>query len=134
MTTYGINIGVPQLVLTLLANIETVMKSKYSHEFRLAMHAICKKYTYNHVHDAASLQTILTELAGADGVRVLKDAPAPSAGTAHSMADSVSFLHSTMDGGDTNLEYTKSAYGATSTSELLEEERKPRGWDRNKDK
>jgi hypothetical protein len=76
----------------------------------------------------------LTELAGADGVRVLKDAPTPSAGTAHSVADSVSFLHAMMDGGDTNLEYTKSAYGATSTSESSEEERKPRGHDRNKDK
>ncbi len=98
------------------------------------MHTICKKYTYNHVHNAASLQTILTELAGADGVRVLKDAPAPSTGTAHSVADLVSFLHSMMDGGDTNLEYTKSAYGTTSTSESLEEERKPRGCNHNKDK
>jgi hypothetical protein len=134
MATYGITIGVPQLVLTLLANIKTAKKSKYDHEFCLAMHAIRKKYTYNQVHDAASLQTILTELAGANGVRVLKDAPAPSAGTAHSVADSVSFLHSMMDGGGTNLDYTKSVYGATSTSNLLEEERKPRGRDRNKDK
>jgi hypothetical protein len=134
MATYSITIGIPQLMLTLLANIKTATKSKYGHEFHSAMHAIRKKYTYNHVHDATSLQTILTELAGADRVRVLKDAPAPSAGTAYSMADSVSFLHSMMDGGDTYLDYTKSAYGATSTSELSEEERKPRGRDRNKDK
>ncbi len=134
MATYGVTIGVPQLMLTLLANIETATKSKYGHEFRLAMHAIRKKYTYNHVHNAASLQIILTELAGADGVRVLKDAPAPSAGTVHSMANLVSFLHAIMDGGETNSEYTKSMYGATSTSELLGEERKPRGRDRNKDK
>jgi hypothetical protein len=98
------------------------------------MHAIRKKYMYNHVHDAASLQTILTELAGANKVRVLKDAPAHSAGTAHSVANLVSFLHSMIYGGETNLEYTKSAYGATSTSELSEEERKPCGRDRNKDK
>jgi hypothetical protein len=58
MATYGITIGVPQLVLTLSANIETATKSKYGYEFRSAMHAIRKKYTYNHVHDAASLQTI----------------------------------------------------------------------------
>ncbi len=134
MATYGITIGIPQLVLMLLANIKTATKFKYGHEFRLVMHAIHKKYTYNHVHDAASLQTILTELAGADGVRVLKDTPAPSAGAAHSVADSVSFLHSMMDGGDTNSECTKSAYGATSTSELLEEEHKPRERDRDKDK
>ncbi len=126
MATYGITIGIPQLVLTLLANIKTAMKSKYSHEFCSAMHAMRKKYTYNHVHNAASLQTILTKLAGANGVRVLKDAPAPSAGRAHSMANSVSFLYSMMDKGDTNSEYTKSTYGATATSELSEEERKPR--------
>jgi hypothetical protein len=134
MATYGIIIGVLQLVLTLLANIKTATKSKYIHKFCLAMHAIRKKYTYNHVHNAASLQTILTELAGANGVGVLKDAPTPSNETVHSVADSVSFLHSMMDGGDTNSEYTKSAYGATSTSESSEEEHKPRGHNCNKDK
>jgi hypothetical protein len=95
------------------------------------MHAIRKKYAYNHVHDATSLQEILHELAGADGVRVLKDAPAPSTGSAHSVADSVSFLHSLMDGNDSDSEYTESAYGTTSDSSSSEE-RKPRG--RNRDK
>jgi hypothetical protein len=134
MATYGITIGIPQLVLMLLANNESAMKSKYCHEFRWAMHAIHKKYTYNHVHNAASLQTILTELAGANGVWVLKDAPIPSAGTAYSVANLVSFLHSMMDGGDTNSEYTESTYGATATSELSKEECKPRRRDHNKDK
>ncbi len=86
IATYGIIIGNPQLTLTLLANIETATKSDYGCKFCSAMHAICKKYTYNHVHDTASLQIILKELAGADGVRVLKDAPAPGTGTAHSVA------------------------------------------------
>ncbi len=134
MATYGFTMGVPQLGLTHLANIKTATTSKYGHKFCLAMHTIRKKYTYNHVHNAESLQTILTELAGADEVRVLKDAPVPSAGTVHSVADPVSFLHSMMDGGDTNLEYAKSAYGATSTGESLEEERKPHRCDHNKDK
>ena len=74
------------------------------------------------------------ELAGADGVRVLKDAPTPSTGTAHSVANSVSFLHSMMDGDDSNLEYTESVYGATSNSKSPEEERKPYGHNRKKDK
>jgi hypothetical protein len=125
MAMYGIVIGVPQLVLTLLANIKPTAKANYGHRFCSAMHVICKKYTYNHVHDAASLQIILMELAGANGVRVLKDAPAPSAGMAHSVANSVSFLHSMMDGDDSNSKYTKSVYGATSNSESPEEERKP---------
>ena len=98
------------------------------------MHVICKKYKYNPMHDATSLQIILMELVGVDGVRVPKDAPAPCAGTAHSVADSVSFLHSMMDGDDSNSEYTELAYGATSNSNLLEEARKPRGHDRKKDK
>ena len=77
MATYGITIGVPQFVLRLLTNIETLTKSKYGHELHLAMHAIREKYTYNHMHNATSLQTILTELAGADGMRVLKKGSCP---------------------------------------------------------
>jgi len=71
MATSGIVIGIPQLMLTLLANIKTATKSDYGCEFCSAMHAIRKKYAYNHVHDVTSLQTILTELAGANGVRTL---------------------------------------------------------------
>jgi hypothetical protein len=71
MATCGIVIGVPQLMLTLLANIETASKSDYGREFCSAMHAIRKKYAFNHAHDATSLQTILTELVGADGLRTL---------------------------------------------------------------
>jgi hypothetical protein len=67
-------------------------------------------------------------------MRVLKDAPAPSTGTVHSVADSVSFLYSMMDSDDSNSEYTELAYGATSNSKLSEEERKPRGCDCKKDK
>jgi hypothetical protein len=88
------------------------------------MHTIRKKYAYNHVHDATSLQTILTELVGADGVRVLRDAPAPNAGTAHSVPNSVSFLNSMMLNSDTDSEYTESAYGATSDSGSSEQKRK----------
>jgi hypothetical protein len=134
MATYGIVIGIPQLTLTLLANIESATKSDYGREFRSAMHAILKKYTYNHVHDAMSLQTILTELAGADGVRTLKDAPAPNAGTAHSVANSVSFLNSMMLNSDTDSEYTESAYGASSDSGSSEERRKSKKTKKLKDR
>ncbi len=89
------------------------------------MHAIRKKYTYNHVHDATLLQTILMELVGANGVRALKDAPAPNAGTAHSVADSVSFLKTIMNS-NTDSEYTESAHGASSDSGSSEERHKSR--------
>ncbi len=125
MAMYGIVIGIPQLTLTLLANIKTVTKSDYGREFCSAMQAIRKKYTYNHVHDATLLHFILKELAGADGVRVLKDALVPGTGTMHLVAESVSYLQAMM-GEDTNFAYTKSAYGVSSDSDSSKEERKPR--------
>jgi hypothetical protein len=97
------------------------------------MHAIRKKYTYNHVHDATLLPTILMELAGADGVRTLKDAPAPNAGAAHSVANSVSFLNSMMNI-DSKSDYTESAYGASSDSGSSEERRKSRKCENKKAK
>ncbi len=124
MATCSIIIGIPQLMLTLLANIETATKSNYGHEFHLAMHAIRKKYTYNHVHDATLLQFILEELTGANGIRILKDAPAPGTGTVHLVAKSVSYLQAMM-GKDTNSTHTKSVYGISSDSNLSEEEHKP---------
>ncbi len=116
MATYGIVIGIPQLTLTLLANIETATKSDYGRKFCSAMHAIRKKYAYNHVHDATSLQTILTELAGADRVRALKDAPEPNATTGRSVTNSISFLNSMMNNDTTASKYTKSAYGSAPTA------------------
>jgi hypothetical protein len=97
------------------------------------MQAICKKYTYNHVHDATLLQDIMKELAGADGVRELKDTPAPGTGTVHSVADSVSYLQAMMDA-NTDTDYSESAYAATSDSNLSKEMHKPRGRKRHKSK
>jgi hypothetical protein len=112
MATYGIVIGIPQLTFTLLANIKTATKSDYGREFCSDMHAICKKYAYNHVHDAMSLQTVLTELVGANGVRALKDAPAPNATTGRSVTNSISFLNTMINDNTATSEYTKSAYSA----------------------
>jgi hypothetical protein len=97
------------------------------------MQAICKKYTYNHVHDATLLQDIMKELAGANGVRKLKDTPALRTGTAHSVANSVSYLSAMMDA-DTDTDYSESAYAAMSNSKSYKETRKPRGCKRHKSK
>jgi hypothetical protein len=130
MAMYGIAISIPQLTLTLIANIENTTKAQYGREFWLAMQAICKKYTYNHVHNATLLQDILKELTGADRVRKLKDTPAPGTGTAHSVADSVSCLQAMMDA-DMDTDYSESAYDAMSDSDLSKETcKKPRGHDR----
>jgi hypothetical protein len=124
MATYDIVIGIPQLTLTLLANIERATKSDYGCKFCSAMHAIRKKYAYNHVHDVTSLQTFLTELAGADGVRALKDAPAQNATTGRSVANSISFLNTMMNNNTAASKYTESAYGASSDSGSSEEQPK----------
>ncbi len=131
MATYGIVIGIPQLTLMLLADIESATKYDYGHEFCSAMHTIRKKYTYNHVHDATLLQFILKELVGADGVRVLKEAPAPGTGTMHLVAKSIYYLQAMM-GEDTNSPYTKLAYGVSSDSDSSKGERKPRACKRKK--
>ena len=85
------------------------------------MQTIRKSYPYNHVHDTKSLQVILKELSGADGVQELKEAPAPSAGAAHSVTDSVTFLHNMMMDADTDSEYTEAAYGVGTDSDSSEE-------------
>ncbi len=124
MVTYGIVIGIPQLTLMLLANIEMATNSNYGCKFCLAMHTIRKKYTYNHVHDRTLLQIILKDLAGANGMQVFKDALAPGAGTVHLVAELVSYLQAMM-GEDTNSTYTKLAYSMSSGSDSSEEKRKP---------
>ncbi len=68
----------------------------------------------------------MKELAGADGVRKLKDAPAPGTGAAHSVANLVSYLSAMMDA-NTDMDYSESVYAATSNSESYKEMRKPRG-------
>ncbi len=133
MTTYGIALSIPQLTLTLLANIENATKAKYGRKFQSAMQAIHKKYTYNHVHNVTLLQDIMKELAGADGVPELKDAPAPGTGTAHSVANSVSYLSAMMDA-DTDTNYSESAYAAMSDSKSYKEMHKPRGREQYKSK
>ncbi len=97
------------------------------------MKAIRKKYTYNHVHGATLLQDIMKELAGADGVRELKDAPAPGTVTAHSIADSVSYL-SAMMGADMDTDNSESAYAATSDRKSYKVTCKPRGREQHKSK
>jgi hypothetical protein len=97
------------------------------------MQAICKKYMYNHVHDATLLQDIMKDLAGADRVHKLRDASAPGTGTAHSVANLVSYLQAMMNA-DMGTDYLESANAATSNSDSSKEMRKPRGRERHKSK
>ena len=85
MQSYGINVDETQLALILLANIETAASEDFGREFRPALQTIRRRFPYNFVHDATSLQEMLTELAGADAVRKLKDAPPPTQGAANAV-------------------------------------------------
>jgi hypothetical protein len=105
------------------------MDANFDQQCRL----FAKKNMYNHVHNVTLLQDIMKELAGADGVRELKDAPAPGTGTAHSVVDSVSYLSAMMDV-DTDTDYSESACAATSNSKSYKETCKPRGCKQHKSK
>eukprot|EP00804_Cyclotella_cryptica_P011508 CCRYP_017067-RA/>CCRYP_017067-RA protein AED:0.60 eAED:0.30 QI:0/0/0/0.5/0/0.5/2/0/565 len=95
MTAYGITINDSQLALVLLANIDVVTGHDWGRdwgrEFCPTLQTIHRKYTYNHAHDATTVAAILKELAGADGVRKLNNAPAPT-GTANAVSNPVSLL------------------------------------------
>ena len=82
---FGITPGDPELMLVLLANIHFAKEQAWGHEFRAAMAAIRKQYTYDHVHDVASTKFILKELAGADELRNMKLAPAPNVNQANAV-------------------------------------------------
>jgi hypothetical protein len=57
------------------------------------MQSICTKCAYSYKHDNALLKVIMTELAKADLVRTLKDAPAPGTATENSVADTIKQLN-----------------------------------------
>ena len=56
------------------------------------MQSIRTKYAYNYKHDKATLKVILIELAKADSVWTLKDAPPPGTATANSVGDTIEQL------------------------------------------
>jgi hypothetical protein len=89
MTAYRITIDDSQLALVLLTNIDVATGHDWGREFRPTLQTIRRKYAYNHVHDAATVAAILKELAGADGVRKINDAPSPTR-TANAVSNQVS--------------------------------------------
>jgi hypothetical protein len=91
LTSYGITIDNTQLALILLANIDTAASNEWGREFRPTLQTIRRRYAYNHVHDTTSISDMFQELAGANGVQKLADAPAPS-GNANAVNKQVSLL------------------------------------------
>ena len=94
MHSYGIVVDDTQLALVLLANIELATSEAWGREFRPALQTIRRAYAYNFAHTNDSLTVILRELAGADGVRKLNEAPSASTGAANAVTDQISYLTS----------------------------------------
>ena len=94
MKTYRIEVSTPQIVPTLMASIEIAACKEFGQEFRPALQYIRARYTYSHIHDDASLKDILQELAKADSVQTLKDAPAP--GTANTVTTMLKKMQTTI--------------------------------------
>lgn len=114
VVSYGITYDDTAIALTLLANIEYATHNDWGREFRPALQDIRKKYKYNHKHDAQSIAFMLSELAAADAVRTLSDAPEPSNESANSVAESVSLLQQMMQANDN---YEESAFAVQSDSD-----------------
>ena len=105
----------------LLANIEMATKHKYGQEFQSAMQSICTKYAYKYKHDNALLKVIMTELAKADSVRTLKDAPTPGTATANSVADTIEQLK-TMTGDVMQKNMTRTTQCWTTTQRMVQKQ------------
>ena len=106
------------MTLILLANIHHAKEQEWGQEFRAAMSAIQKKYSYNHVHDATSMAYILKELAGADELRAMKLAPAPNINKANAVGKYRSILQNANDSWDRESSYADlSSYDGSDSSQ-----------------
>ena len=110
---YGINVSTPQVVLTIMANIELAARKAFGREFRPALQNILTKYTYSHTHDYVLLKEILQELAKANLVCTLKDAPTPSAVNAVTTILEKMHITNNYDSSKDD-DYTESSLGASS--------------------
>jgi hypothetical protein len=109
LAAHGTPLTPAHIALIVMANIEHAEKHPYGRDFRPALQAIRAKYSCNHEHDDSSLKFILAELAKADTVRSLREAPAPD------QANDVSFVrYEIEDSSDDDNTYVDSAYTATS--------------------
>ena len=120
LQSYGITVDAATRVLTISANIENAMQHDWGRELRPAMQTIRQKYAYNHKHDDASLQDILTILAGADSVRILREAPEPSNyESAKAVSDSYALLQQMLQ--QTTPDYEEQAFAANSSGSESDE-------------
>jgi hypothetical protein len=75
MHSYGIIVNDTQLALVLLTNIKLIASEEWGPEFWPALQTIWHTNAYDYVPTGISITTILLELAGANGIRKLIEAP-----------------------------------------------------------
>ena len=61
----------------ILAEANDAARELWGREIETAVAKLRRTYTYNHAHDVTSVATILKELAGANAVRNMMEAPVP---------------------------------------------------------
>ena len=113
--SYGIKVDNALLVLTIFANIEKAVTHEWGREFRPAMQVIRTKYNYDYEHDDASLSDILLQLAAADSIRNMKEAPEPEIGAAHSVNEQLTLLQQMIQ--QEHTDYEEEAMGVKSDSD-----------------
>ena len=87
------------------------------------MQVIRTKYNYDYEHDEASLADILLQLAAADSIHNMKEAPELEVGAAHAVQDQLTLLQQMMQ--QEHNDYEEEAMGVKSDSDSLIE-RSPR--------
>ena len=111
VASFGVTVDATHLSLIILANVEMAAKTEWGRDFRAALQTIRTAYTYSHRHDDDSITAILGHLATADGAREPRDAPAPDADAANSVAESVSVLSRWLQVDEADSDFDDSTMG-----------------------
>ena len=131
LAAYGIAINEDVVATIILAEADEAAREPWGREIETAADKIRLRFGYDHVHDATSVNVILTELAAADGVRNLMRAPTPSsvpAGQAnHAKESHVAKLLFDDDTSEEASAATGGGYNSDSSGESSRDRQKARG-------
>ena len=128
IAAYGIVVHDDMIANVVLAEADEAAREEWGREIGTAMDKIRLLYGYDFAHDAASLAVILKELAAADAVRTLLDAPAPThepTGHANAVEDLSSHVRRLVFDDDSTVG-TAAAAGGYNSDSSAESERPSR--------
>jgi hypothetical protein len=77
LATYSISVPESMITTVILAEANDVACKPWGREIETAVVKLRRTHVYNHVHNATLVAAILQELAGADAVRSMMEAPVP---------------------------------------------------------